>query len=48
MQFRLDTFNTFNHTQFHDIGTTYGASNFGQVTDTYDPRVIELALKLLF
>ena len=25
MQFRLDTFNTFNHTQFHDIGTSYGA-----------------------
>jgi hypothetical protein len=48
VQFRFDTFNTFNHTQFHDIGTTFGASNFGQVVDTYDPRVMELALKFMF
>jgi hypothetical protein len=30
------------------VSTSFGASNFGQVTSTYDPRTIELSLKLSF
>ena len=34
----------FNHTRFHDLNTSYGASALGRVTDTHDPRNIELSL----
>ncbi len=48
VQLRVETFNTFNHTQFQSINTTYGSSQFGNITSAYDPRVIQLGLKLLF
>ena len=47
-ELRFETFNTFNHTQFNDVSTTYSNSNFGQVTSTWDPRVIQLGAKLYF
>ncbi|HUO28371.1 MAG TPA: carboxypeptidase regulatory-like domain-containing protein [Bryobacteraceae bacterium] len=48
MRFGADFYNAFNHTEFHDVNTSFGNSAFGQVTDTYDPRTIELSLKLSF
>jgi Carboxypeptidase regulatory-like domain len=54
LQFRAEFFNVWNHTQFigdtlnNGISTNYGSSNFGQVTSAYDPRTIQLALKLYF
>jgi Carboxypeptidase regulatory-like domain len=54
LQFRAEFFNIWNHTQWQGdnqnggISTNYGASNFGAVTNAYDPRVIQLALKLFF
>lgn len=48
LQFRLETFNTFNHTQFHDVSSSFASSNFGAVTSTWDPRVLQLGLKLMF
>ncbi len=48
LKFGAEFYNAFNHTQFHDLNTSFGASQFGQVTDTYDPRTIELSLKLSF
>jgi hypothetical protein len=48
IEFRGETFNTFNHTQFHDVNTTLGNQNFGKVTSAYDPRIIQLGLKLIF
>ena len=48
LKFGAEFYNAFNHTQFHDVNTSFGQSNFGQVVDTYDPRVIELSLKLSF
>ncbi|HVN04988.1 MAG TPA: hypothetical protein VMT86_11255, partial [Bryobacteraceae bacterium] len=48
LRFGADFYNAFNHTEFHDVNTSFGASSFGQVTDTYDPRTIELSLKLSF
>ena len=44
LKFGAEFYNAFNHTQFHDVNTSFGSSAFGQVTDTYDPRVIELSL----
>jgi hypothetical protein len=54
-QFRAESFNTFNHTEFNNIGYSFNAnsagkitSNFGQVTSTQDPRVLELGGRLMF
>jgi len=48
MQFRVDAFNLFNHTNFSTINTTTTSSLFGQVTGTRDPRTLQLAVKFLF
>jgi len=48
LEFRVETFNTFNHTQFHDISNNFGSSNFGQFTNAFDPRILQLGLKLYF
>ncbi len=47
-QLRFETFNTFNHTQYNAVSTSYTSSNFGQVTSVWDPRVFQLGAKLLF
>jgi hypothetical protein len=54
LEFRADAFNVWNHTQFignvqqGGIVTNLGASNFGQVTAAYDPRILQLGLKMVF
>jgi hypothetical protein len=54
LEFRAETFNTWNHTQFKGdinnggISNNIGSSNFGAVTAAFDPRVFQLALKLIF
>lgn len=50
LQFRFETFNTWNHTNFSDSGvdTTYGTAGFGQLTSDHTPRVIQFALRLTF
>jgi hypothetical protein len=47
-ELRLETYNTFNHTQFNglDLGKTDG--NFGQVTSANDPRTLQFGGKFLF
>jgi hypothetical protein len=50
-KFRAESFNTFNHTQFNGIHTDFSGqtgSNFGGVSSTYDPRVLELGATLRF
>lgn len=47
-ELRAESFNTFNHTQFNAIDTNFTDSNFGQVTSTYDPRVLQFGAKFLF
>jgi hypothetical protein len=59
-QLRVETFNTFNHTQWAAVNTGISVPNPGQpvtdatrgqtgvVTETRDPRSIQLALKILF
>jgi len=53
-QFRAESFNTWNHTQFGGSGqngafsTGVGSGNFGQITGTFDPRVFQLGAKLIF
>ncbi len=53
-EFRAESFNTWNHTQFGGGGQNGGFStgccrgNFGQITGTFDPRVFQLGAKLIF
>lgn len=47
-ELRVETFNTWNHTQFKDVSTSFSSSNFGQVTGVWDPRVFQLGAKLIF
>jgi hypothetical protein len=48
IQFRGELFNIFNHTNFNSVQTTFGTSNFGQVTSARDPRIVEFALRYHF
>lgn len=47
-EFRVETFNTFNHTQFTGPSTSVTAANFGQITGTYTQRVFQFGGKLQF
>jgi hypothetical protein len=47
-ELRLETFNTWNHTQFNQIDTTFGDSRFGQYTSAFDARVLQLGGKIYF
>ena len=48
IEFRAESFNIFNHTQFQNVAGTLNSSNFGQVTSAFDPRVFQLGLKASF
>jgi hypothetical protein len=47
-ELRFESFNTFNHTQFNGVDSGFTDGNFGQVTSTYDPRVLQFGGKFLF
>ena len=48
LQLRLETFNTFNHTQFQNVNNNFGQGTFGQFTSAYPARLIQLAGKIYF
>jgi hypothetical protein len=58
LEIRAESFNTFNHTQYNGIGTSFASGpynpdpklsgQFGTVTSTYNPRNIQLGVKLMF
>ncbi|MGA2022153.1 MAG: carboxypeptidase regulatory-like domain-containing protein [Candidatus Sulfotelmatobacter sp.] len=50
-QFRAEAFNVFNHAQFYNPSGNFNnnvAGGFGYVTSARDPRIMQLALKILF
>jgi len=48
-EFRADSFNTFNHTQFNSLlDTNPQNSDFGFVNNAQDPRTFELGGKFIF
>jgi hypothetical protein len=47
-EFRAESFNTFNHTQFSSMHNTANNTNFGEVTGAFDPRTFELGGKFVF
>jgi hypothetical protein len=48
LQFRAEFFNLFNKTNFLAPNANRSAAAFGSITNTYDPRLIQLGLKLNF
>jgi hypothetical protein len=48
LQFRAESYNAFNHTQFTGVNTTFNSGAFGVVTSARDARSLQLALKLYF
>ena len=47
-EFRAETFNTFNSTQYNGVNASLGDSNFGKVTSAFDPRIMEFGGKIVF
>jgi len=48
LECRVEAFNVTNTTPFNAPNTTAGSSAFGSITSAGDPRVVQIALKLLF
>lgn len=48
IQFRLETFNTFNRANFQEPGRALGSPQFGVISDANEARSIQLGLKLTF
>ena len=48
VQVRAEMFNTWNHTNFWDMNTTWGSGSFGQVYSAHTPCVVQIALRLSF
>ncbi len=48
LDIRADFFNIFNQTQFKNPNVTITQGTFGQITSTYDARIIQLAAHLDF
>jgi hypothetical protein len=52
-QLRGEFFNTFNHSNFTSLTNNYpnqsvSSAGFGTITTAYDPRILQLALKVVF
>jgi len=50
-QLRFESFNTFNHTQFQNVNSTFSTkpgNTFGQFTSAYPARLIQIAGKIYF
>jgi hypothetical protein len=48
LELRGDAFNILNHTQFQSPDLIPTDATFGQISTTYDPRILQLALHLAF
>ena len=48
VEFRAESFNTFNHTQFTNPNSGVTGGNFAQITGTYQPRVFQFGAKFMF
>jgi len=48
LEFRVDAFNVFNNVEFSNPDTNIGDPSFGQISNTADPRIVQVALHLKF
>jgi hypothetical protein len=48
LDLRLEAFNLLNTTNYQNPNGTWGSSNFGVISDTFDPRVVQAAVRFAF
>jgi hypothetical protein len=48
LRFRAEAFNAFNHTNLSTPGQNINAADFGQVSASFDPRIVQVGLELRF
>lgn len=48
VEFRTEFYNAPHHFSYTGVATTFGSSNFGQVTSANDPRTLQFAVKFMF
>jgi hypothetical protein len=48
LEFRGEFFNIFNHARFGNPNGNIGSANFGRITTTGDPRLVQFGLKFHF
>lgn len=48
LEIRADFFNIFNHAEFQNPNTSIGSPQFGQISTTGNPRIIQLAARFSF
>jgi len=48
LQVRAEFFNIFNHAEFLEPDTNISSGTFGQVVNTYDPRIIQFGGRFTF
>lgn len=48
LQYRLEMFNSLNHTSLNNPDTSVASASFGQIVTARDPRILQMALKLRF
>jgi hypothetical protein len=48
VEFRAESFNAFNHTQFGQPNGSIGSASFGRITSAASPRVMQLSLRYQF
>jgi len=48
IDFRAEFFNLFNHPNFANPGSTLGTPTFGRILSAGSPRIVQLALKIVF
>ena len=48
LEFRAEFFNILNTAQFRDPSTSITSGTFGQISTTFDPRIIQFAMKFIY
>ncbi len=47
-ELRFEAFNSLNHTNFGNPGTTFGSSTFGVISSAGSPRIVQMAVRFRF
>jgi hypothetical protein len=48
VDFRLEMFNALNRTNYNNPSASFGSSTFGIISDAYDPRIMQAAIRITF
>jgi hypothetical protein len=48
VQLRFEVFNVLNRVNFGGVNGDLASSTFGRVTSTYDPRIMQLGVRVTF